>query len=340
MNSIEGKWAGRIYGTNTGNIFCEFIPEKDKIVGTARINDDSYGLSLFKIVGNQNSSIELELTQFSEREELNNPIRINVKLKLQNDGNIIGEWLSENGHAGTFALYPHKNIDSKSISLEPQQIYSKTLRLGSIRLFRKDMEAIINFIKKDFPDSRLIITYNKYGSDVIKFADDFLNELDSLGELKGIKLSIQDIATNQSSRMVNVDLYPRENSEIRISGSNESWVLGKAESIKNQFSSFTNKFVTNYKRYGLVLNSLIFFIMLILIPEINPIEKRAIFVGSVVFLLSLMVLVHKRFIPNTIIFLTDIKPSVWNRIWPSTLSWLISLTSALVASLIYYYLTK
>lgn len=340
MKNIEGNWAGRIYGTNTGNVFCNFKLDNDNITGTARINDDSYGLSVFTISGKQNSIIELQLTQYSDKEELTNPVIIEVKLRLQNDGNIIGDWLSKNGNAGTLALYPHRNIDSKDFSTEPQQIYSKTIRLGSIRLFRKDIEEIINYIKKDFPDGRLIISYYKFGSEVIKFADDFLNEADSLGELKGIKLSIQDTASNLVNRIVNVDLLPRENSEIRISGSNESWVLGKAESIKNQFSRFTNKLITNYKRYGLTLNSLIFFIMLILIPEINPISKRAIFVVSVIILMSILVLVHRRYIPNTIIFLTDTKPSVFKRIWPSILSWFISLTSALVASLIYYYLTK
>lgn len=340
MKNIEGNWAGRIYGTNTGNVFCNLKLDKDNITGTARINDDSYGLSVFTISGKQNSLIELQLTQYSDKEELTNPVIIEVKLRLQNDGNIIGNWLSKNGLAGVIALYPHRNIDSKDFSSDPQQIYSKTVRLGSIRLFRKDIEEIISHIEKDFPEGRLIISYYKFGSEVIKFADDFLNEADSLGELKGIKLSIQDTASNNVNRIVNVDLLPRENSEIRISGSNESWVLGKAESIKNQFSRFTNKLITNYKRYGLTLNSLIFFIMLILIPEINPISKRAIFVVSVIILLSILVLVHRRYIPNTIIFLTDTKPSVIKRIWPSILSWFISLTSALVASLIYYYLTK
>lgn len=340
MKNIEGNWAGRIYGTNTGNVFCNFKLDKDEITGVARINDDSFGLSLFTISGKQNSIIQLRLTQFSAREELTNPIKIEVKLKLQNDGNIIGDWITENGHAGTLALYPHKNVDSKDVSTEPQQIYSKTVKLGSIRLFRKDIEEIINYIKKDFPDSRLIISYYKFGSEVIKFADDFFNEADSLGELKGIKLSIQDTPPNFINRIVNVDLLPRENSEIRIFGSNESWVLGKAESIRNQFLRFTNKLITVIKKYGLTLNSLIFFIMLILIPEINPISKRAIFVGSIVILLSILVLVHRRFIPNTIIFLNDIKPNVWKRIWPSILSWLISLTSTVVGGLIYYFLTK
>lgn len=306
MKSIEGKWAGRIYGTNTGNVYCEFVSEKDKIIGTARINDDSYGISVFTISGNQNSIIELQLTEFSDREELKNLTTVEVKLKLQNDGNINGEWLSNDGRAGTLELYPHKDINSKDLSSEPKQIYNKTIKLGSVRLFKKDVEEIIKYIKKDFPDTRLIITYYKFGSEVIKFADDFLEDSESLGELKGLRFSIQENASNKPIRIVNVDLFPRENSEIRISGSNESWVLGKSESLKNQFSSFTNKLITNYKKYGLTLNSIIFFSMLILIPEINPIEKRAIFVVTVIVLLSILLFVHKRFIPNTIIFLTDI----------------------------------
>lgn len=338
MKSIEGKWAGRIYGTNTGNVYCEFIIDNDKISGTVRLNDDLHGLSLFNISSIQKNIHEFKLV--SEKEELTNLAMIDVKIKPDNNGNIIGEWISNNGLAGTLVLYPQININSVNNSVDPQQFYSKTIKLGSTRLFKNDIVEITNYIKSDFPDSRLIVTYNKYGSNVIKYEADFFQESNSLGELNGIKLSIQDIPSNHSNRIVNVDLYPKENSEIRISGSNESWVLGKAESLKNQFSRFTNKTVTNYKRFGPVLNSLIFFIMLIFIPEINPIVNRAIFVGSVLVLLLVMILIHKRFVPNTKIFLADIQPSIWKRSWPSVLSWFVSLTSSLIASLIYYYLTK
>ncbi|NLT52399.1 MAG: hypothetical protein GXX85_15955 [Ignavibacteria bacterium] len=340
MKSIEGKWAGRIYGTNTGNMFCDLKLENDQVNGTARLNDDAFGLVVFSVSGKLNTISEIKLTQFSEKEVLNDPAIIDVKIKLQTNGNIIGEWISKNGHAGTLELFPHKNVDSKDGLLEPRQIFSKSIKLGSLRLFRKDIEEIVKYIKKDFPDSRLIVSYNKYGSEIIKFADDFINELDEIKELNGIQLSIQDVPSNQLNRGINIDLFQRTDNEIRISGPNDSWVLGKAESVKLLFSQFTNKVITNYKKYGLTLNSLIFFLMLILIPEIDTIIKRSIFVGSVIVLLSILYLVHKRFIPNTVIFLTDLKPSIWKRMWPSILSWIISVTSALFASWLFYYLTN
>lgn len=340
MKSIEGKWAGRLYGTNTGNLFCDLELNNDQIIGTARLNDDLHGLVIFSVSGKLDTIVEIKLTQYSENEVLSDSAIIDAKLRIQNDGSILGEWISKNGHAGTFDLFPHKNIETKDSPLEPRQIFSKTIKLGSIRLFRKDIQEIISYVRKDFPDSRLIVTYNKYGSEIIKFADDFLDDLDEIRELRGIQFSIQDIPSKQVRRYINIDLFNRTESEIRISGANESWVLGKTEALKILFSQFTNKVVTNYKRYGLTLNSIIFFIMLILIPEIDTISKRTVFVVSVIFLLSILYLVHKRFIPNTIIFLTNTKPNVWKRMWPSILSWLIAATSALFAMWLFRYLTN
>lgn len=283
MNNIEGKWAGRIYGTNTGNLFCDFRIDNNQLIGTARLNDDTFGLIIFSVSGKLNTITEITLTQYSEKEVLSDPAIIDAKLRLQNEGNIIGEWITPKGYAGTLALFPHKNIESKDTSFEPQQIFSKSVTLGSLRLFKKDIEEIIRYIKKDFPDSRLVVSYNKYGSEVIKFADDFLKEIDEIKELHEMRLSIQDVPSNQSSRVINIDLLQQLEGVIRVSGPNDSWVLGKAESLKILFSQFTNKVITNYKKYGLTLNSIIFLIMLILIPEIDTIIKRAVFVVSVVF---------------------------------------------------------
>ena len=83
-----------------------------------------------------------------------------------------------------------------------------------------------------------------------------------------------------------------------------------------------------------------FFIMLIFIPEITQIEKRAIFVGAVIVLLIVLVITYRRIFPNTLIFMTKIKPSIWRRIWPSILTFLIGVASAVVASLLYKYLTE
>jgi len=242
MISIEGKWAGRIFGTNTGKLFCEFKLENDKIVGTVRLNDDSIGLLIFSASGVMGKFVELKLTQISEELGfVKDPFIIDFKLSIDNFGNIIGDWISKNGYAGTLELFPHKNIEPEDGSTEPQQIFGKSIKLGSLRLFRRDIEEIIKQIKKDFSNSRVVVSYSRYGSDIAKYADDFLSELDEIKELRAIKFSVQDIPSNQLSRIINIDLLQRTESEIRISGPNDSWVLGKAESLKMLFSPFTNK---------------------------------------------------------------------------------------------------
>ena len=44
-------WAGRIYGTNTGNIFIEFTETGPKVSGIIRLRDDALGMALYSISG-------------------------------------------------------------------------------------------------------------------------------------------------------------------------------------------------------------------------------------------------------------------------------------------------
>jgi hypothetical protein len=44
-------WAGRIFGTNTGNVFIELDGADEKISGALHLSDDRFGLSVFSISG-------------------------------------------------------------------------------------------------------------------------------------------------------------------------------------------------------------------------------------------------------------------------------------------------
>jgi hypothetical protein len=59
MNSISGNWAGRIYGTNTGNLFLELDQKGEKITGHGRFLDDKFGLVIYGLSGEITSQIIL-----------------------------------------------------------------------------------------------------------------------------------------------------------------------------------------------------------------------------------------------------------------------------------------
>jgi hypothetical protein len=49
MSRIGTLWAGKIYGTNTGNVFVELNPTDGKFSGTLRLSDDRFGLSAYSL---------------------------------------------------------------------------------------------------------------------------------------------------------------------------------------------------------------------------------------------------------------------------------------------------
>ena len=207
--------------------------------------------------------------------------------------------------------------------------------MGSIRLFKDDVVQLVNFLKKDFSNGRVIVTYSQRGSELTKYADDFLEQLDGIDQLNYIKLVIQEPEAHGINRVIVLELVANGNSEIRVSGINESWVLGKAESILQTLKPKQNSLVTTYRKYGLNLNGAIFIAMLIAIPDIEGWKSRAVFVISVFLLLNFLLFIHNKFIPNTAIYLEQAKPSFFKRAWPSILSWFIAVSSSVIAAIIF-----
>lgn len=342
MPGLADKWAGRLYGTNTGNLFIEVEQEGSNVSGVLRLLDHIYGITIYNFSGTFKEKLILSCTP-DESNTIEDLGEINVEGVLTSKGNLRGTWHSTIGTAGTFDAYPHY-IESPQSGSEaeklPEQIFNKNVTIGSIRLFSDDIKSFISFIGKDFKQATPIITYNLRGNQVTKYSHDFLNEIDSLGEITYLKIFIQEQEAYGINNVVVLELTENGVSEVRVSGIDETWVVGKAESIVQKIKPKENILVTTYKKYGLNLNSIIFLLMLIAIPEVEAWQNRAVFVILVFVLLGILLWIHRRFIPNTIIYLTGKKPSLLSRSWPTILSWIVAASSSLFAVWIFYLLTK
>lgn len=330
MSNMAGPWAGSIYGTNTGNIFIEFSQKGSALSGLVRISDDRFGISSYSFTGTDNEEIVLNCSpeQAPEGMVVGD---VTVTGKLQPDGTLTGQWNSTIGSAGTFRLWPHNVEGSQQGTTEPEQVYNRTVNIGSVRIFRDDIEGIFELVQKDFLQGKLIVTYDQNGNEVTKYADSFLQGIDRLVKLRNIKLFIQEPEVAGINRMVNIDLLDSAGSSIRVSGVSESWVVGKAESLRRSLASYENHVITNYRKYGLNLNSGIFLLMIAFVPGITTWPKRLMFVAVVTFLLGILYSAHSKMIPNTLILLENRPAGVWARLWPTVLSWVMAVSSALVA---------
>ena len=327
MKKLANRWAGRIYGTNTGNIFLDLNQEAESVSGHLRIMDSVFGVSIYAYSGTVDEQIILYCKPESADAETQHG-DVTVKGRLTPHGSIKGEWESTIGTAGTFEIFPHyinsSDLAEDARSSNPEQIHNKTIQLGSVRLFKDDILHLVSFIKKDFSTGRVIVTYTQRGSELTKYADDFFNQLDGIEQLNYIKLVIQEPEAYGINRVIVIELVANGTSEIRVSGINESWVLGKAESIYQTIKPKENSLVTTYRKYGLIV-----------LPEMADWKDRGVFVIVVFALLNFLLFIHNKFIPNTAIYLEQTKPGFLKRAWPSILSWFIAVSSSIAAAYLF-----
>jgi hypothetical protein len=341
MANFAGLWAGNIYGTNTGKVFLELRAEDGRLTGVARLNDDSLGVVVYNVSGTQGEEVALECvpTQVPEDVEAE-PVRVTGRLVP--DGSVTGRWETDSGTGGTFRLFPHTiGTDQQSTKAgEPEQIYNRVLQLGSIRIYKDDVARIVEMVRKDFTVKNLIATYEQHGNEITKWADDFLKEIDQITALRSLKLFIQEPGRGSVNRLVNIELLEVGDSTVRVSGPDETWVVGKAESVRKALGGYENSVVTNYRKHGLNMNFILFLIMLILMPSILGILRRVIFVLVVMILIRILFAIHSRVIPNTLILIKAKPKGAISLAWPSMLSWLLAFTSSLVAALMFWLLTR
>jgi hypothetical protein len=130
-----------------------------------------------------------------------------------------------------------------------------------------------------------------------------------------------------------VELNATGSNDIRVQGVQESWVLGKAETLA-AFVHEREKFLsTTFKKYGLNANFLLFVGALILLPELS-IPRRVIFMFVVFIMAGGIYYLHSRFIPNALIHLSASKPTLLERIGPPALSWFLTVAAGAVGIVI------
>ncbi|TLY28795.1 MAG: hypothetical protein E6K63_07045 [Nitrospirae bacterium] len=344
MPTLGKLWAGRVYGTNTGNVFVELDSSGERVTGTVRLMDTQLGLTVYKVTGSFDGMLRLKGEPTQVRSGITAGI-LEITATLTPEGSLRGQWNSSIGTGGTFELYPHDvppppDQRAASAGAIPEQIFTSNVSLGSVRLYAKELWELVNFIRKDFIVGRPVVTYTLRGNEATKYFEDFQREAGTFGELRRIKINIQELEAHGINKVVTIGLNATGQNEIQVQGINESWVIGKAEAIARTLRPFERRLVTTYKKFGLTLNEFIFLAMIVALPSIESIWQRMAFATVAVILLSGLYWFHSKFIPNTVIYLSGKEPTVFQRAWPSILSWLSAVTASLAAAYFFYLLTR
>lgn len=336
MATIGRLWAGKLYGTNTGNLAAEINGSDKDLSGVFRFLDDRFGPVVFELRGTfDGTTIDLAgaATQAPEGILTGN---VTVKGTLTAEGQLRGEWSSSLGTGGTFHLFPHDVTERAPLPAGalPEQLHTATRALGALRLYADDVRQLIQFLHKDFSQGRVVVTYYERGNEISKYATDFLADLGRLGELRYLKLHVQEPEAYGINRLATVELSARGSNDIRVQGIQESWVVGKAEALASHLRLRQKALSTTVRKFGLNINGLIAIAALALLPEL-PLGRRIVFVVVVVLVTWMVGKLHERFIPNALVQLSDVQPSTINRAWPQILSWLIAASAGLVSAIAY-----
>jgi hypothetical protein len=334
--SIIGKlWAGKLFGTNTGNVFLQFDQSEGKLTGTLRFLDDRLGAVVYAVVATfDGSKLEFQgnCTKSPEGIQVGD---VQGKGDLTPDGQLKGVWSSSLGTGGTFHLFPHDSPPTATTTdLIPEQLHSATRQVGALRLYADDVRAMIGSLARDFRQGRVVATYRVGGSEVSKYAKDFEEDFERLAKLRYLKLTIQEPEAHGLNRFASIELNPNGSNEIRVQGIQQSWVLGKAEALASDLQPRQKILATSFRKFGLNVNGLLFVLTIILLPELS-ILRRFVLVAVVVAVASIVYQLHMKFIPNVLIHLSERKPGPLQRSIPQIVSWLIAATSALVAAIAY-----
>ena len=250
--NIGKLWAGRMYGTNTGNLFLELENTGPNVSGTLRIMDAEHGVAVYSVEGTFDEKLKLtgEPVKGPAGLELGT---LTAEAILTPEGNLRGTWVTSLGTAGPFEVFPHdgthqQNVAQKGPSIA-EQLYTKNISLGSVRLFSNDVKHLLAYIRQDFVSGQPVVTFNIRGSQVTKFSEEFLREADSLGQLEYLKVTIQEPESEGYgiNRLIVVELNAFGNNEVRGQGIHESWVIGKTEGTAALLKRHERVVITNTK---------------------------------------------------------------------------------------------
>ena len=315
LGGLAPHWVGYIFGTNTGRLHLSIDTTAEGVdhrLGLLRLSDDNFGTSNFKVqVALENETLTLTGEPLGET-----------------------EGIKQGGISASAKFDARTSLIGNTPQLE--QVYTSTRELGALRLFKSDIEEILDIMRRKFPGARVVVTHLDRGAELALYDDEFQSRLENLEKLDWIKLSVQSAAEGGFVRSLTLDLGQAFN-RVTTQGPDEAWVLGEAEATALALRRRQHGLSTAIGKYKVSINQLIFLAALVAMPEL-PVKERVIFVSGVVFLLVGSSKAANLLVPNfNVDFQTD-RPNWLAGIWPSAVSWLISVTSAVAASFLFDWL--
>lgn len=330
---LSTDWTGRIYGTNTGNVFLRFEERTDGTLnGVLHIHDDRLGVTVYNVTGEfDGSSLRISGTPTEVPESVKSDT-ISANGLLNAKGEIEGDWLSSLSLAGRFILYPHLRPNSEKST--PDQLHIARQDFGPVAVNKSDIEEISELVQKDFENPVVVtITGETEQSSYLerfkklKFSDRFATV---------VKIRAQAQEQDGIARIIQVEFGPQFNFVLAQS-TDEAWARGKRDTLRQYLKRYETSYASLWKRFGFGLNQAFFLALLIFLPGLSTNIERAILLIGFLIISQAIQLIDKR-IRHASIRLSEKKPNFFERYGATLLSWSAGVMGTVLAGLLLAYL--
>ncbi|QIG54010.1 hypothetical protein G6N82_07465 [Altererythrobacter sp. BO-6] len=340
LKALAPHWVGHLFGTNTGRLHLALDSiEEDATARRAllRISDDNFGVSEYLVEVTISGHQILIAGSPKDQIEGFEQGTIEAKASFGSRGELQGDWSSSIGTGGTFNLFPHLGSAVAAMASGPEQLYTSNRDLGALRLYRTDLVEILANLRRKFSGSRIVVTHIDRGAELARFDDQFEDHISQLEKLDWIKFSVNTPTGSGLTRSLTIDLGQSFN-RITAQGPDEAWVLGEVEATASSLRRRQQNLSTAIGKHKLNFNALILLAALVAMPDL-ALPERAYFILGVVGLIVGANKIADRLVPNFQLDAQHDRPRLVGQIWPSLLSWTISVSSAVAASFLFQWLS-
>jgi hypothetical protein len=326
-------WAGHVHGTNIGNLFVELEGEDTALQGKLRFNDNNSGVVVYNIKGGFDGA-RFEFSGQPDLQPEGPPLgTLKGKAQLNARGDLQGTWETSIGTGGTFYLFSHDRSPPQGKEGQgPDQLHTARYNFGAVGIALSDLIELADDLQRDLQKGRVVVTVLA-GTEQSRFLEDFKKLKLTPERAEVIKIFAQEPDAGGVNRVVQVEFGPQFN-QAMTQGPDEAWVRGKLEKLKQDVRRFERSYATTFKRFGLDINSILILSTLVYLTSLPNLRDRAVLMGGVLALIFASNWLHTRYLPFAAIYLREGPPTLFGRVTPSLVSWLIAATSGAAATLL------
>lgn len=325
---LTKRWAGKVFGTNTGNVFLKLDGEDAALNGILRINEPgavvtynvqgAFEAPRLTLTGQPN--LEIEGVVLGD---------LTASGEMTARGEIRGDWESTIGTGGTFHLFPHEHDEPRDVG--PREHHTARHDFGAIEIERDEIAQLAESLRSEF--TNLIVTVQTE-TVIAQYLDDFKTWEPTSEKADLVRIFAEDRSEN---RAVTIEFGQHVNWAM-VQGADEAWVRGRLGIVRETVSQYERTYVTNFKQWGIGINQVMLLAAIVFLPSLEGLLDRSILMSVILALILGVNWFHSRYVPFSAIYLREWKRGLLGKTWHGAASWAIGIIAAVIATLAATYL--